>query len=91
MTTGNVHGVSIRHLPIEGDHVSLCWQNLDPLEDRRTTDSSVSNARLPNTGKRVEARRVRARLLVWFRNMAAGFNAPIPAGTGMPRIRTSTK
>jgi hypothetical protein len=93
MTTGNVHGVSIRHLPIEGEqnHVSLCWQNLDPLEDRRATDSSVSNARLSNTGKRVEDRRVRARLLVWLRNMVASFSAPIPAGTGMQRIRTSTK
>jgi hypothetical protein len=93
MTTGNVHGVSIRHLPIKGEqsHVSLCWQNSDPLEDSRATGNSVSNGNLSNTGKRVEGRRVRARLLVWLRNMVASSSAPIPAGTGMQRIRTSTK
>lgn len=71
--------------------MSLCWQNLDPLEDSRATESSVSHTKLSNTGKRVEAGRVRAQLLVWLRNMVRGFNAPIPASTGMQRIRTSTK
>jgi hypothetical protein len=93
MVTGNVHGVSSRHLPIKGEqnHVSLCWQNLDPLEDSRDMESSVSHTKLSNTGKRVEAGRVRSRLLVWLRNMVASFSVPIPASTGMQRIRTSTK
>jgi hypothetical protein len=75
--------------------VSLCWQNLDPLEDVRATDSSVSNANLSHNGKRVEEdygeRRVRAWLLAWFRSMIPGLGAPIPASTGLEPIRTSTK
>ena len=77
------------------DHVSLCWQNMDALEDSRATDSCVSTANLSSNGKRVEGvygeRRVRARLLAWFQSMVPGFGAPIPARTGLERIRTSTK
>jgi hypothetical protein len=77
------------------DNVSLCWQNLDPLEDSRATDSSVSNANPSHNGKRVEEaygdRRVRARLLAWFQSMVPGLGAPIPARTGLEPIRTSTK
>ncbi len=101
MVTGNVNGVSIRRLQIKGDqdHVSLCWQNMESLEDSRATESSVSNANLSNNGKRVEgaygkpaeAGCARARLLAWFQNMVSGFSAPIPARTSLQRMRTSTK
>ena len=81
------------------DHVSLCWQNLDPLEDSRATGRSMSSANLLENGKRVEgvygepaeARRVSARLLAWVQSMVPGFGAPIPARTGLERTRTSTK
>lgn len=75
----------------------MCWQY--PREDSRATDSSVSNASLSHNGKGVdgvygelaEARRVRARLLAWFQSMVPGFGAPIPARTGLERIRPSTE
>ena len=81
------------------DHVSLCWQNMDALEDSGATDSWVSKSNRSNNGKRAagvygeraEATRVSARLLAWFRVMVPGCSAPIPASTGLERIRTSTK
>lgn len=79
--------------------MSLCWQDMEPLEDARATDASSSNANPSDKrkraagayGKSAEARRVSARLLVWLQSILPVYSAPIPARICQERIRTATK
>jgi hypothetical protein len=71
--------------------MSLCWQNLDPLEDSCTTDNSVANANPSNASKLVEAGGALARLLVWCRSVVPDLSAPTPGATSLERIGTATK
>jgi hypothetical protein len=80
--------VSIRDSENKGDvQVSLCWQNLDPLEDSLSADTS--HARPPDTNNQSEAGHVIVRLVVRCRRLLFGLSDPTPAGTGMERIRTT--
>jgi hypothetical protein len=72
--------------------VSLCWQNLDPLEDSRATDNPVFNIgeTAPGSdGEKAGATRMIARLRTWCRSVVP--SDPISAGNGIERIRKATE
>jgi hypothetical protein len=72
--------------------VSLCWQNLDPLEDSRATDNPVFNngETAPGSdGEKAGATQMIARLRTWCRSVVPG--DPISAGSGIERIRKATE
>lgn len=71
--------------------MSLCWQNLDPGEDRSSTDTFGYHTNLPDGGEQSEAKRVIARLRGWCENVFPGVSARISAGTELARIRAATK
>jgi hypothetical protein len=85
--TGNGYRVSIRRWRNKGDkQVSLCWQNVDPLENSPSGDTFRSPAGALDAGTQSEATHAIARLLDWYRRVFSGSNV-----TGMKRIRTTSK
>ena len=62
--------------------MSLCWQNLDPLEDRDVRDISRSNANLPD-GEEFEPRRMMVQFRVWYQRVLSGLSSA--------RLRAATK
>jgi len=66
--------------------VSLCWQNMEPVEGSDAVDCSVNGRDVAATyNEPAESRRVSAQLLVWLQSLVPGFRTVMPVRAGQER------